>query len=146
MLNIDSIKNGLVIDHITEGKGIEIFNYLGLKKVDYPVALIINACSGKLKKKDIIKIENKIDLDLEILGLIDSNITINKIENEKIVDKIKLKLPQEVANILKCKNPRCITTTENNITHKFYLGDREEKKYRCVYCDALYEFSSEGDI
>ncbi|MCX7950536.1 MAG: aspartate carbamoyltransferase regulatory subunit [Clostridiales bacterium] len=138
MLNIASIKNGIVIDHIRAGLGIEIFKYLGLDKADYNVALIKNATSNKLGRKDIIKIENTIDLNFEVLGLIDSNITINIIEDEVITQKIKLNLPEEVVNIIKCKNPRCVTSIEPHIKHIFYLVDRENGEYRCLYCDEAY--------
>ncbi|SHH84630.1 aspartate carbamoyltransferase regulatory subunit [Clostridium grantii] len=146
MLNIDSIKNGIVIDHIKSGRGIEIFNFLGLQKAEYSVALIMNVQSKMHERKDIIKIENKIDLNLDVLGLIDSNITVNIIENEKISNKIKLKLPERVENVIKCQNPRCITSIESNVPNKFYLVNREDKEYRCKYCDELYEFYHEGDI
>ena len=112
MLTINSIKNGIVIDHISAGLGTRIFNYLGLDKVDYSVALIMNAESAKLEKKDIIKIENHIDIDYTVLGLIDPNITVDIIENEVIREKIKLSLPDKVENVIKCKNPRCITSIE----------------------------------
>lgn len=146
MLNVDSIKNGIVIDHIKAGRGMKIFNYLRLNKAEFSVALIMNVQSKMLEKKDIIKIENNIDLNLDVLGLIDANITVNIIENETISDKIKIKLPEKVQNVIKCKNPRCITSIEKNIPHKFYLVNRENKEYRCKYCDELYEFYHEGDI
>lgn len=138
MLNIDSIKNGIVIDHIKAGTGIEIFNHLGLEKAEFSVALIINANSGKLGKKDIIKIENKMDIDFTVLGLIDPNITITVIENEVTKEKIKLRLPIEVENVIKCKNPRCITSIEKDIPQQFYLVDEETGEYRCKYCDEAY--------
>ncbi|MCY6484430.1 aspartate carbamoyltransferase regulatory subunit [Clostridium aestuarii] len=138
MLNIDSIKNGVVIDHVKAGNGLKIFNYLDLDKAEFSVALIMNVCSKKYGKKDIIKIENKIDIDFTVLGLIDSNITISIIENQKTKEKIKLKLPAEVENVIKCKNPRCITSIEKNIPHQFYLVDEESKEYRCKYCDESY--------
>lgn len=138
MLNIDSIKNGVVIDHIKAGKGINIFNYLGLDKAEFPVALIMNASSKKYGKKDIIKIENHIDIDLTVLGLIDPNITINIIENEVTNEKVKLSLPKEVENVLECKNPRCITSIEKDIPQQFYLVDEENREYRCKYCDEAY--------
>ncbi|MCY6957060.1 MULTISPECIES: aspartate carbamoyltransferase regulatory subunit [Clostridium] len=135
MLNIDSIKNGIVIDHIKAGEGISIFNYLGLSKAEFPVALIMNTNSGKCGKKDIIKIENHIDIDFTILGLIDPNITINVIQNETIKEKINLSLPEEVENVLECQNPRCITSVEKGIPQQFYLADEENVEYRCKYCD-----------
>ncbi|MCY6369685.1 aspartate carbamoyltransferase regulatory subunit [Clostridium ganghwense] len=138
MLNIDSIKNGIVIDHIKAGKGISIFNYLGLDKAEFPVALIMNANSKKHGKKDIIKIENDIDIDFTILGLIDPNITITIIENEVSKEKVSLNLPKEVENVLECKNPRCITSIEKDIPQQFYLVDEDNREYRCKYCDEAY--------
>lgn len=138
MLNIDSIEKGIVIDHIKAGLGMKIYNYLGLDKLDSTVAIIKNVKSKKLGRKDIIKVENSLDVDLKVLGFIDPNITINIIEKDKIVDKIKLELPEEVVNIVKCKNPRCITSVEQEIEHKFKLVDREKGIYRCIYCDQAY--------
>lgn len=139
MLKIDSVEKGLVIDHIQAGKGMEIYKYLNLDKVESSVAIIKNAKSNKLGKKDIIKVENEINLDLTVLGFIDPNITINVIDNDKIVDKINLQLPEEVTNIVKCKNPRCITSIEQEIPHVFKLTNKEEKTYRCIYCDTAYD-------
>lgn len=139
MLNIDSVEKGIVIDHIQAGKGMEIYRYLGLDKLESAVAIIKNAKSNKMGKKDIIKVENEIDLDLTALGFLDSNITINIIENDKIVRKINLQLPEEVTNIVKCKNPRCISSIEQEIPHTFRLSDKENKVYRCIYCDTAYE-------
>lgn len=142
MLTVNSIKNGLVIDHIKAGEGIKIFNFLRLDKVDFAVALIMNAASNKCGKKDIIKIENKIDIDFEILGVIDPNITIDVIENEQIKEKIKLSLPEKVENVIKCKNPRCVTSIEPNIKHIHYLVDENTREYRCHYCDDLQVITS----
>jgi len=142
MLTINSIKDGLVIDHIKAGEGIKIFNFLNLDKADFTVALIMNANSDKCGKKDIIKVENKIDIDFEILGVIDPNITIDIIENEEIKEKIKLKLPEEVEDVIKCKNPRCVTSIEPNIKHIHHLVDEETKEYRCHYCDDLQRVTS----
>lgn len=139
MLNIDSIKDGIVIDHIKAGSGIQIFNYLGLDKAKFSVALIMNANSGKLGKKDIIKIENRIDLDLTVLGLIDPNITINTISGGERKEKVKLELPKEVENIIECKNPRCITSIEKYVPHQFYLVDELNREYRCKYCNEAYK-------
>lgn len=139
MLNVDSVEKGLVIDHIQAGKGMEIYKYLNLDKLDCSVAIIKNAKSNKMGKKDIIKVENDIDIDLEVLGFIDPNITINVIQNDKIVKKIKLELPEEVINVAQCRNPRCITSIEQEIQQKFKLTDRENKIYRCVYCDTAYD-------
>jgi len=139
MLNIDSVEKGLVIDHIQAGKAMEIYHYLNLDKMDCSVAIIKNAKSKKLGRKDIIKVENNIDMDLKVLGFIDPNITINIIDNSVIINKINLELPSEIDNVVKCKNPRCITSIEQEIVHKFKLTDKEKKIYRCVYCDTAYE-------
>lgn len=139
MLNIDSVQKGLVIDHIQAGKAMEIYQYLNLDKMDCSVAIIKNAKSNKMGKKDIIKVENNIHMDLKVLGFIDPNITINVIDNGEIIKKINLELPEEIDNIAKCKNPRCITSIEQEITHKFKLTDIEKNIYRCVYCDTAYE-------
>ena len=141
MLNVNSIKNGIVIDHIKAGCGVKIFNYLGLNKVDYSVALIMNADSKKLGKKDIIKIENSIDMDYTVLGFIDPNITIDVIEDEKITNKMNLKLPKKVSGVIHCKNPRCVTSVENHIQHVFYLSDEKSGEYRCEYCDHAHEIA-----
>jgi aspartate carbamoyltransferase regulatory subunit len=143
MLNIAQIKNGIVIDHIRAGQGIKIFNWLGLDKAPYMVAFVVNASSGRMGRKDIIKIDNTITINFDILGLIDPNITVNIIENEKITEKIKLQLPERVENILHCKNPRCITSTEHYIPHIFHLENPELRTYRCEYCD---EIRSAGDF
>lgn len=137
MLEITSIKNGIVIDHIKAGTGVKIFNYLKLDKNDYSVALIINADSKKLGKKDIIKIENCEALDYTVLGLLSPTITICEVKDEKIINKVIPTLPNKVENILKCKNPRCITGQEEYVTHSFILVDKETGRYRCEYCDEI---------
>lgn len=138
MLNINSISKGIVIDHIKPGYGIIIFKYLKLDKADFTVALIMNAVSEKCGRKDIIKIENEIDIDLTMLGFIDANMTVNIIEDEEIKEKINLSLPERVEGIMECKNPRCITSNERAITHKFVLIDEKEGTYKCDYCDQIY--------
>lgn len=138
MIRVDSIPKGIVIDHITAGYGEKIFAHLGLKNSKTPVALIMNACSKRIGKKDIIKIDEHIDIDYDFLGFVDPNITINIIENEKITEKINLKLPEKVENIIKCKNPRCITSVEDSIPSIFYLTNREKGTYRCEYCDGEF--------
>ncbi|MBE5969059.1 MAG: aspartate carbamoyltransferase regulatory subunit [Lachnospiraceae bacterium] len=136
MLNVGSLKNGIVLDHIKAGKAMEIYKYLELDKLDCQVAIIKNASSNKLGKKDIIKIDAPIDVvDLDILGFIDDNITISIIENENVVEKKKLTLPLTIKNVLRCKNPRCITSIEQELPHVFVLSDKESKTYRCRYCD-----------
>ena len=137
MLNIEKIRNGIVIDHIKAGLGIRVFNWLGLDKSPYTVAFVVNASSREMGQKDIIKIDNTISINFNILGLIDPNITVNIIEDEKITEKIQLKLPEKVENVILCKNPRCITSTEKYIPHIFYLENAEERTYRCEYCDEI---------
>ena len=136
-MNIDSIKDGIVIDHIKAKKGLEIYDALNLGKLDCSVAIITNARSSKMGKKDIIKIDKNIDLDLNILGYIDPNITINIIRDNKLVDKYHVELPKEIVNIVKCKNPRCITSVEQELDHVFILTDEKNKTYRCKYCDTF---------
>ena len=143
MLNVDTIKNGLVIDHIRAGCGWRIFQWLGLDKSPFCSALIQNVSSKKSGKKDIIKIENVMDIDFSVLGFIDPNISVNIIQNEKIVRKIKMELPTRVQNVFKCKNPRCITITEHYVNPTFLLVDKENALYRCEYCDTLYLAGSE---
>lgn len=135
MLVIKGIKKGIVIDHIKAGLGYKIFKELKLDEVEYTTALIKNVCSKKLGKKDLIKIDNVIHLNLDILGLIDPNLTICIIEDEKVVKKIKLDLPKTVTGILECKNPRCITSIEKDIIPTFTLVDPKEKVYKCEFCD-----------
>ena len=138
-MNIDSIKNGIVIDHIQAKKGMEIYEALNLGELNCSVAIITNAKSQKMGRKDIIKIDKSIDLDLDILGYIDSNITINIIKNDKRVEKYHVELPQTITNIIKCKNPRCITSIEQGLDQVFVLTDRNKKTYRCIYCETLNE-------
>ncbi len=135
-MNIDSIKNGIVLDHIKAGKSMEIYEILNLGKLDCSVAIIKNVNSRLMGKKDIIKIDDDIDVNLDVLGYIDPGITVNIIKDEKLVKKCHLTLPETVKNVIKCKNPRCITTTEQEIEHIFKLTDRENKVYRCIYCES----------
>jgi len=137
MLNIEKIRNGIVIDHIKSGQGIRIFNWLGLDKSPNTVAFVVNAYSRNLGRKDIIKIDNSITINFNILGLIDPNITVNIIQDEKVAEKIQLKLPEKVENVILCKNPRCITSTEKYIPHIFCLENPGERTYRCEYCDEI---------
>jgi aspartate carbamoyltransferase regulatory subunit len=141
MLEITSIKNGIVIDHIQSGVGVKIFNYLGLDTKNYSVALIINADSNKLGKKDIIKIENCDKLDYTVLGLLSPTITICEVKDEKIINKVIPTLPIKVENIIKCKNPSCITSKEDYVPHSFILVDKENGRYRCDYCDEITKLS-----
>ena len=135
-MNIDSIKNGFVIDHIAAGKGMEIYRLLGLENLDCQVAMIMNAQSRKTGKKDVIKIDADIQLDTHILGYVDPGITVNVIKDSVIVEKKKIELPEKLTDIIFCKNPRCITSTEQELSHEFTLADRPRRIYRCIYCDA----------
>ncbi len=133
---IGQIKDGIVIDHITAGKGMTLYNFLGLDKIDCQVALIKNADSVKMGKKDIIKIDRVIDLDLDALGYLDPGATVNIIEDSKIAKRYATILPERVENVIKCKNPRCITTVEQELPHIFTLRDKENRVYRCLYCES----------
>ena len=138
-MTIDSIKNGVVIDHITAGKAMELYSFLNLEKLDCQVAIIKNAPSKKMGKKDIIKIAGDINPDLDILGYIDPNATVNVIKDSTLKEKKHLELPEKIVNVIKCKNPRCITTTEQGISHIFELTDAQSREYRCMYCEAKAE-------
>ena len=139
MLNVGSLKEGFVLDHIKAGKSMEIYKYLGLDKLDCQVAIIKNAKSDKMGRKDIIKIECPIDvINLDILGYVDHNITVNIIHDSTIVEKKQLTLPKSIKNVLKCKNPRCITSIEQELDHIFYLTDETKQIYRCRYCEEKY--------
>ena len=133
---VGQIKDGIVLDHITAGRGMEVYNILELDKLDCTVAMIKNADSAKMGKKDIIKIAQSIDLDLTILGYIDPGITVNIIEDGKLAKREKLQLPKSVKHIICCKNPRCITSCEQELTQEFRLVNEEKQTYRCVYCDS----------
>ena len=135
-MNVDGVNNGIVIDHIKAGMSMQIYTLLGLDKLDCCVAIIKNVDSRKYGKKDIIKVDDEIDIDLDVLGYVDPNITVNVVKDRKLHNKMHLELPTELRNVLKCRNPRCITTTEQEISHIFRLADRETKLYRCVYCEA----------
>ena len=134
MLNIGGLNEGVVIDHIKAGGAMEIYNYLGLEKLDCSVAIIKNAKSNKMGKKDIIKIEGPITINLDMLGVLDENITINVIKDNSIVEKRALNLPELVTNVIKCKNPRCITSIEQELPHRFKLTEKENRIYLFVYC------------
>ena len=138
MLNIGGLNEGVVIDHIKAGGAMEIYNYLGLEKLDCSVAIIKNARNNKMGKKDIIKIEGPITVNLDILGVLDSSITINVIRDNEIVEKRTLALPEMVTNVIKCKNPRCITSIEQELPHRFKLTDKENRVYRCLYCEQKF--------
>ena len=136
-MKIDAIKNGIVLDHIKAGTGMFLYQFLKLDDLDCPVALIKNASSKKLGKKDIIKIDSsEYNLDLDVIGFIDPEITVDIIKNGVLCEKRHLELPEKLTNILTCKNPRCITSVEQELPHIFHLTDRENKIYRCAYCEA----------
>lgn len=139
MLNISGLDQGIVIDHIQAGGAMKIYEYLNLEKMDCQVAIIKNAKSNKMGKKDIIKIEGPLDIDLNVLGVLDHNITINIIKNNTIVGKHTLELPETVTNIIKCKNPRCITSIEQELPHRFKLTDKKNRIYRCIYCESKFK-------
>ena len=135
MLNIDSLEKGVVIDHIESGKSMEIYRVLELDKLDCSVAIIKNARSKKSGRKDIIKIEDRLDIDLDVLGFIDPNITVNIIDGGRIIEKKHLQLPERIVNVAKCKNPRCITVSEPQLDAIFLLSDPATHTYRCAYCE-----------
>lgn len=140
MLEVKQIQNGIVIDHIQSGNGLKIFNKLMLNKSENPVVLLMNVESKVLGKKDIIKIENSLDVDLNLLGLIDDNITINYIENGKLIKKEKVTIPSNVKDLIKCKNPRCITNSDNYVKPSFKLVSKETLEYRCNYCEEITKY------
>ena len=135
-MHIDSIKEGIVLDHITAGKAMTIYNLLGLDKLECTVAIIKNVPSKKVGKKDIIKIDSNFDVNLEVLGYVDPGITIDIIHDSKLVEKKQVDLPDTLHGVIRCKNPRCITSAESNLEQVFTLTDRENKVYRCIYCEA----------
>lgn len=134
-MNIDSIQNGVVIDHITAGSGMRLYELLGLDKLDCSVAIIKNVHSRKMGKKDIIKIDADIPVDFDVIGYVDPGVTLDFIRDGKLFDKKTVGLPEELTDVLKCKNPRCITSVEQELKHVFRLTDRENRIYRCVYCE-----------
>lgn len=135
-MKIDSIQNGIVLDHITAGKALQVYRDLKLDKLDCSVAILQNVKSNKMGKKDILKIDREYDLNLDVLGYIDPGITVSIIKDGKTIQKKKLALPTKLINVKKCKNPRCITSTEQEIPHIFKLTDAENRVYRCIYCEA----------
>ncbi len=135
-MKIDAIMNGFVIDHITAGNGMKIYKLLGLDKLECSIAIIKNVPSKKMGKKDIIKIDAEIDLNMDILGFVDPGITINVIKNSVLSEKKQPALPETLTDVIKCKNPRCITGTEQELAHVFKLTDRQNRVYRCIYCEA----------
>ena len=138
-MNIDSIKTGIVIDHITAGHGMELYRLLSLEELDCTVALIKNVQSGKMGKKDIIKIDAAIDFNMDIIGYADPDATVNVIRDGVIVEKKQIALPERLTDVIKCKNPRCITSTEQELSHVFRLTDPEKRVYRCLWCETQAE-------
>ncbi len=135
-MNIDAIQNGIVIDHITAGRGMRIYELLGLDALDVSVALIKNAVSHQTGgKKDIIKIDSDMSVNFDVLGFVDPGVTVNIIRDGQLVEKRRIDMPERLTNVIRCKNPRCITSTERAIDHVFKLTDRKNKVYRCVYCE-----------
>lgn len=132
---IDAIKNGIVIDHISAGKGMELYNILGLGDLDCTVAILKNVVSGKLGRKDIIKIDQVLELDWDLIDYVDPDITVNIIKDGERVEKRQLKLPETIRGVIRCKNPRCITSVEQELPQVFKLTDRENRVYRCLYCE-----------
>ncbi len=139
-MNIDSIRNGIVIDHIAAGKGMQIYNLLNLDELDCSVAIIKNVHSNKMGKKDIIKVDADIEVDVELLGYVDPGVTVDIIKDSKLVEKRKVSLPEKLTNVIKCKNPRCITSVEQELPHIFKKTTNGEKAvYRCIYCETKAE-------
>jgi len=134
-MNIDSISNGIVIDHITAGKGMRLYELLGLDSLDCSVAIIKNAVSKKMGHKDIIKVDADIPVNVDVIGFVDPGATVNFIKNGQLVEKKNMEMPEKLVNVIRCKNPRCITSTEQEIQHIFKLTDKEHKVYRCIYCE-----------
>lgn len=134
-MKIDAIKNGIVIDHITAGRGMELYRLLKLQSLNCPVAIMQNVHSNKMGRKDIIKIDADITLDMAILGYVDPGVTVDLIKDGVLVEKRSIDLPEKLTNVIHCKNPRCITTTEQELPHIFRLTDKEKRVYRCIYCE-----------
>ena len=138
-MTIDSIHNGYVIDHIPAGSAMTLYTHLGLEKLGCPVAMIMNASSKRMGKKDIIKIDGDLDLSLDVVGYLAPGATVNVIREGKLLEKRTLDLPEQLSGVVRCRNPRCITSTERDLPALFRLTDREKRIYRCVYCEAKYE-------
>ncbi len=134
-MTVDSIRDGIVIDHITAGLGRKLYNLLGLENTNVPVALLTNVTSVKLGRKDIIKVDAPIPVDYDLIGYVDPGATVNIIREGKLVEKKQIDMPEMLVNVIHCKNPRCITSCEQELAHKFRLSNREKKEYRCIYCE-----------
>ena len=134
-MNVDSIRDGIVIDHIAAGCGMKLYRLLGLESLEAPVAMITNVVSGKMGRKDIIKVDAEIEVNLDIIGYVDPGATVNIIRNGELIDKKQIDMPERLVNVLRCKNPRCITSCEQELDHVFCLTDRASREYRCAYCE-----------
>ena len=134
-MNVDSIRDGIVIDHIAAGFGMKLYHLLGLETLDAPVAMITNAVSAKRGRKDIIKIDAKFDVDFDVIGYVDPGATVNIIRDGELREKKRIDMPERLVNVIRCRNPRCITSTEQELDHVLRLADRARKEYRCVYCE-----------
>ena len=134
-MRVDAIQNGIVIDHITAGRGMQLYDLLGLESLGCPVALMMNAVSGKMGRKDIIKIDADIPVDLDVIGYVDPGATVNFIRDGALVEKRNIEMPKMLTNVIRCKNPRCITSVEQELDHVFKLTDAKNKVYRCIYCE-----------
>ena len=136
---VNPIKNGIVLDHISAGTGMKLYKVLRLNELECPVAIITNASSVKMGKKDIIKIDGNVELDLDVIGYMDPGVTVNKIEDSAVVERKHLSLPDTISDVIHCKNPRCITSVEQELPHRFKLVDCENKVYRCIYCESKFK-------
>ena len=134
-MNIDAIANGIVIDHITAGRGMKLYELLGLNAAGVPVAIMMNVTSGKLGRKDIIKIDADIPVSLDVIGYVDPGATVNVIRDGSLAEKMNIEMPERLVNVIRCKNPRCISTCEQELDQVFVLTDRQHKEYRCAYCE-----------
>ena len=138
-MRVDAIRNGIVIDHITAGLGRKLYNLLGLENVPAPVALLTNVSSAKLGRKDIIKVDANIPVDFNVIGYVDPGATVNIIRDGSLVEKRRIEMPEMLVNVIRCKNPRCITSCEQELPHVFRLTDEKTKQYRCIYCETRAE-------
>ena len=134
-MTVDSIQNGIVIDHIAAGGGMKIYELLGLNAMNVPVAMMMNVASGKLGRKDIIKIDGEIPLNLDVIGYVDPGATVNIIRDGRLAEKKQIRMPERLENVIRCKNPRCVSTTEQELPQIFLLTDRVKKEYRCMWCE-----------
>ena len=134
-MTVDSIQDGIVIDHITAGRGMKIYELLGLQKAEVPVAMMMNVSSGKQGRKDIIKIDGDIPVNLDVIGYADPGATVNVIRAGRLIEKKRIEMPERLENVIRCRNPRCVSTTEQELPQVFLLTDREQKEYRCAWCE-----------